>query len=115
MSKDLTDLDQGGRLWLWRRHEGLTGHRAAAALGMGRNAYWEAEDGRRALEFPVPSIGKPPLPLLLQLARKRSGLGLAGTASRLGITHPTLLKRERAGDGEIRSFWEKRGFTFVRG
>lgn len=110
--KDLSRLGQGERLWVWRKQEGLTGHEAAARLGVGRGLFWEAEAGRRELPVAYPSIGRPGLPLLLRLARKRSGIGLVELAYRLSTTHPTLLLREREGDHGLRAWWEGRGWTF---
>lgn len=112
MNKDLTTHTPGERLWLWRKQENVTGHEAAANLGVGRNAFWDAEKGRRALPAQVPRIRALTLPLLLQLARKRAGWGLAGTARRLKVTHPTLLDWEREGLPELQAWWERRGFIF---
>jgi len=111
INKDLTTWTPGERLWLWRRARGLTGRQAAARLGLGRNAFWAMEGGQRP---PVPKANgvAPNLPLLLQLARRRAGAGLRGTAARLGVTHPTLLAMERAGAPRLQEWWEKRGFVF---
>lgn len=116
MNKDLTTLTAGERLWLWRRQEGLTGHEAAAFLGVGRGLYWEAEAGRRPLPTGVrtPSPGRPSVEDLLALARRRAGWGLLGTARKAKITHPTLLAWERTGAQNLLIWWENRGFTFVR-
>ena len=116
ISFDLRTRTPGEKLWLTRRAAGKTSYEAAALAGVGRNVYREAERDERTPATPFKTgfrtIPRPSLALLLALARRRSGLGLAGTASRTKTTPPTLLARDRAGDPLLVLFWKLRGFRF---
>jgi DNA-binding XRE family transcriptional regulator len=100
-------------LWLWRRSRGLNQAGAAARLGVGRGLVSAVERGladparlgRLRVVAATPSLE-------LALMRRRSGLGLAGTAARLGVSPPTLLAMEDRADPALTKFW--RGFTFAR-
>lgn len=100
------------RPWLWRRSRGLNQVEAAARLGVGRGLVSAVE---RGLADPA-RLGAVPVvaatgSLALALARRRSGLGLAGAAARLGVSGVTLLAMERRADPVLVEFW--RGFTFA--
>ncbi len=116
MNRDLTTRDAAEELWLWRKSRGATQRRAAEALGVGRNRLQAAErDAAHALpDAPWRPIRAVPTPLLLALARRRSGLGLRGVAAAAGISHRTVILWERSGADPLVAWWERRGFTFAR-
>lgn len=107
------DLTPGEALWLWRRTRGLNQAEAATRLGIGRGLVSALELGRAT---PGPGIRVPVVAATpgwtLVLARRRSGLGLAGVAARLGVSRPTVLAMERRADPALTKFWL--GFTFAR-
>lgn len=112
--RDLTKRTVAEELWLSRRSSGLTGRQMATRLGLTHNRYWNIEGGRvEPKKLKVKPVARPELPLLLSLARKRSGMGLWETAEKVGVSHVTLLEWERTADERLIAFWEKRGFTFV--
>lgn len=116
ISNDLTVRTPGEELWLARKAAGLTSYEAAARAGVGRNAYRDAEldrnPGAGGLKTGLRKVGKPGLPALLALARRRSKLGLGGVAARVKASRMTVLARERAGEPILKLFWELRGFRF---
>jgi transcriptional regulator with XRE-family HTH domain len=113
---DIWDLTPGEVLRIARHRAGLTQREAASRAGVGKTAWWEAEKGFAPALTPrearLRDVRRPSLPELLDLARRRSGLGLEGVAGLLGTSRVTLLALERAGDEGLRAFWEKRGFRF---
>lgn len=116
ISKDLGRRTPGEELWLARKATGLTSYEAASRAGVGRNAYREAELDRNPGPTPFKTgllkVSRPSLALLLALARRRSGYGLAKIVRAAGRSKVTLLAWERAGDPRLVSFWEGRGFNF---
>jgi len=115
LDRDLTHRTPAEELWLWRRAKGFTGPEAAGRLGVGRTYLWRAESGSAALRRAPRPLRCIPLPLLLRLARRRSGLGLRGVARAAGVSHQTLLVQEAEGRDELVEWWRRRGFTFHRG
>lgn len=104
----------GERLWLARRASGESLGTFAARFRIGRNLYHKFEKDeieRRRLHVarPRPAEGD-----LAALARRRSGLGLAGTARAAGVSRVTVLAWEEACDPRIVNFWRKRGFRFPK-
>jgi len=116
--KDLRTRTPGERLWLARKGLGLSQVQAAALAGVGETAYGKAEKvlfgAPTPFKSPFPPISKPSLPVLLALARRRSGLGLDGTAAALGVSKVTLLAWERDGGPGLKVFWERRGYVFPK-
>ncbi len=114
--KDLAILTPGELLRIARHRAGLTQRQAAARAGVGKTAWWEAEKGLAPAPTPrearLRAVRRPTLAELLDLARRRSGLGLNEAAGLAGTSRVTLLAMERAGDDGLRAFWEKRGFKF---
>lgn len=110
MMRALEPKTPAEHLWTQRRAAGLGIHAAARALGMGHTTYWRCERG----EHPIPALrgplarAKPGLHVLLALARRRSGLGLAGVAAALKVSRVTVLKWERETDPRIIEFWSKK-------
>lgn len=106
----------GETLWIARKAAGLTQALAASRAGLGENAYGDAEKdrNRRAtpLKIGVRPVSRPSLPVLLTLARRRSGLKLSEVARRLGVSKVTVHGWERSGRWALKEFWERRGFTF---
>ncbi len=117
LCRDLGKRTPGEELWCRRRWTGLTGLQAAEVLGVGRTALWLAEQDAGTAEAYLLRMRHAVirLPQLLALARRRQGWGLLGTAKRVGVSHTTLLIREKAGDPGLMEFWVGEGFTFVRG
>lgn len=117
---DLTRPSEGERFWLWRRSKGWNQARAGAALGIGRGllSAFEAgrvpENPRKSPQTPSKIRQRPSLPLLLALARRRSGYPLPKVARAVGVSRTTILAWERAGDPRLVGFWEARGFLFGR-
>lgn len=116
INKNLAARTPAEELWLARKAAGLTSEQAALAAGIGRSAYRAAELGRIPLPAPFKTglvkVRAPSTPLLLALARRRSGLGLAGLAKAGSVSRVTVLAWERAGRGELVRFWEKHGYRF---
>ena len=114
--KDLSRRTPGEKLWLVRKAAGLTQAEAGRRAGIGENAVGEAEKDRRAAPAPlkqaVRAVSRPSLPLLLALARRRSGIGLAGVAEALGVSRVTVLAWEREGRPNLKAFWRGYGFRF---
>lgn len=119
ITKDLSRRTPGEALWLARKAARKTSYEAAALAGVGRGTYREAERDENRRPTPLKTglfpVSRPPLALLLALARRRSGKTLEEVAARLGVSRPTVLARERAGDGALRTYWERKGFRFPRG
>lgn len=90
----------------------MTCPEAAEALSTCRTYLWRAEAGLVPLRRAPPRNHRVTLPLLLRLARRRSGLGLRGAAARMGVSHQTLLNWEAAGEEVLVEWWRRRGFTF---
>lgn len=113
---DLGRRTPGEELWLSRKAAGLTSYEAAARAGIGRNAYREAERDERPAPGPLKTgfrrVSRPPLALLLKLARRRSGAGLEKAARAVRLSRVGFLAAEAAGDDRIVALWEKRGFRF---
>lgn len=115
VNKDLTIRSAAEELWLARKAIGRTQAVQAAWLGVSRSTLQASErDG------PVPSlsglwkpISTPETPLLLALARRRSGLGLRGAARAVGVCHVTVFNWENQGDQRLIDFWARRGFRFT--
>lgn len=117
MNYDLNVRTRGEELWLWRRSRGLTAATGAERVGVGRTTMWKMEADQMSAPIQHPRWGlarvrRPPLCLLLALARRRAGLGLYRTAKRAGISHVSLLERERSGSPELVTFWKDWGFSF---
>ena len=114
--KDLGRRTPGEELWLARKAAGLTAYQAARRAGVGRGRYRDAERDRKPGVAPaqagLKAVPRPDLAALLALARRRSGLGLAGVAARVKATRPTVHAWERAGEPFLKLFWELRGFRF---
>lgn len=114
--KELSRRTPGEELWLARKAAGKTAVEAAVLAGLPRHAYSDAERDRNGAPTPLKSglrkVSRPSLPLLLALARRRSGLGLAGVVRAYGVSKVTVLARERAGSPSLLAFWTKRGFRF---
>lgn len=111
--KDLSTTTIGERLWILRRRRFLTQKEEAAMRGLGQNRYTDMELDR--VEGPPPGCRlRLDLPEKMRLARRRVGprLGLRALGRLLGVSHMTFLKWEREGSGKLRTFWEKKGFTF---
>lgn len=138
----------GEELWLWRKHRGLSQGGAAARLGLaglahgGREYLAKGERGAGVLGTPRRGwtpLAAPSLPLLLKLARRRSGLGVSGTVLELRKFHRacgvvwekgvgyrgvigvgvrskvsavTLHKWEATGSLKLCAFWIEKGFFF---
>lgn len=111
MNPNLADRTAGEALWLWRVAEGLTQARAAVLLRVGRTALSAAENAAQT-RFKPPRGRTPPTRAILRLARRRSGLGLAGTAAAAGVSRVTVVAREKRADPAMVAFWEARGFWF---
>lgn len=98
--------------WLWarRRAAGLGIPAAAKALGIGRTTYGLCEQGQHPIPPPRGPMVRPEptLPVLLALARRRSGMGLVRIAKALRISRVTLLRWEREADPRIIEFWSKK-------
>lgn len=116
ISNDLTVRTTGEELWLARKAAGLTSYEAAARAGVGRNAYRDAEldrnPGAGGLKTGLRKVGKPGLPALLALARRRAGYGLAEAAEWAQCSRVTFLRRERDGDPILKGYWAYLGFRF---
>lgn len=116
IAKDLSRRTPGEELWLARKAAGRTSYEAAALAGVGRNAYREAELDRNPARIDalarIRRVRRPSLPLLLALARRRSGARLAGLCALVQASRVTVLVWERSGKPELRAFWEGRGFRF---
>jgi DNA-binding transcriptional regulator YiaG len=87
-------------IWLTRRRLGLTQVAFAARLGATVHEVYDWERGAKVpdhLAWPV--VVPTPLEWAVVL-RRRSGLGLKEVARRMGVSHVTLLKRER-GEGRV--------------
>jgi len=114
MNYDLTSRTPGEALWLARQTANQTSRQAARAAGMGKGRYHAAESDRGPIPRGLRGLQakKVPLPILLALARRRSGLGLAGTALALKTSRVTVHAWEAAGDERLIHFWQKKGFTF---
>lgn len=116
VGKDLGVLTPGELLRIARHRAGLTQREAARRAGVGKTAWWEAEKGLApapSLRLAgIPAVRRPTLAELLDLARRRSGLGLWAAAEAIGTSHMTLLERERAGSEILKEFWRRRGFEF---
>jgi len=101
-------------LWLWRRAHGLTQKAAARRLKVGRVSLQAMERG----ELEPPSdrawtrISDPSRPLMLALARRRSGLTVPEVVRLLRASRVSLYSWERNGDARLLAFWSRRGFTF---
>lgn len=115
VNKDLTVRSAAEELWLARKAIGRTQAGQAAWLGVSRSALQGAELGR-----PTPCLNglwkpiqAPETPLLLALARRRSGLGLRGAARLMGVSHVSVFKWEMSGDQRLIDFWARRGFRFT--
>lgn len=118
INKDLTVRTPGEDLWIARKAAGKTAIEAAALAGVSRHAYAETERDRNSGHAPFKTglkrVLKPSVGLLLALARRRSGLGLAGLAKAGSVSRVTVHAWERAGRGELVRFWEKRGYKFPK-
>lgn len=101
---------RGEQLWLWRRRFKLTQASAARSLLISEYIYHESENDRSG-KAPARSI-RPTPGELCALARRRHGLGLLGTARLLGLTHVTMLARERRCDPSLITSWQKLGYEF---
>jgi DNA-binding XRE family transcriptional regulator len=137
VNRDLTNLNTGERLLLWRRRYptarattlGRSGARmsraeAAVELGLSVKRYAKIEDdsgwldagltGEEAARVrkKIADIVSPTIAEMCYLARRRSGLPLAKVEAALGTTRPTLHKMEREGNPRLVAFWEGRGFLF---
>lgn len=114
---DLTRRSPAEELWLRRKARGEALDAMAARLGVGRGYLWQAERGgaRKGLNGHCRPIPAPGLPLLLRLARRRSGLGLNGVCRALGVSKVTVHKWEANGAPKLIEFWASRGFTFASG
>lgn len=113
INKNLAVRTPAEELWLSRRAIGRTQAGQAAWLGVSRSTLQASE-----LYGPTPCltglwkpIPAPETPLLLVLARRRSGLGLQGVAEGLGVSRVTVLRWEKAADPRLSSFWAKHHFT----
>lgn len=113
---DLTKRTPGESLWLWRRAHHLSATEAAQNLGLGRTSLWGVERGSSVVHRRLPKVRRPALPLLLRLARRRSGMSLERVARGVGCSRTTLLKWEAggslAGAARVRGFWEHKGYRF---
>lgn len=112
--KDLRTRTRGEEVWLWRRARGLTQEGAAARLGVGRGSLSRAERdvAPTLVRIRLRQGSEPALPLLLVLARRRSGVTLEGLAEALGVSRVTVLKREARGDPFLRAWWGVQGYRF---
>jgi|HubBroStandDraft_4_1064222.scaffolds.fasta_scaffold00019_51 predicted transcriptional regulator len=102
----------GECLWCRRQKAGMRVADAAKALGLSRGGLWRAETDQGPCPMWLGPLAraKPGLPEFLALARRRSGLGLGGVATALGVSRPTVHKMEREGNEKIIAFWlEKMG------
>lgn len=117
--KDLSKRTPGEDLWLARKNADETAYEAARRAGWGRGRYRDAELDRGPPLAPagarLRAVPEPSLALLLLLARRRFGTGLAGVAKALSISRVTLLAAERRADPRLVRFWQKRGFRFPAG
>lgn len=110
---DLSRIDGGEALWLWRSMAGLTQARAAVILGIGRTALSAAENAANPrVPPPTRNAVKPSRRFLLVLARRRSRLGLRYVAEAVGVSRVTILIWERRDDPRLVAFWTRRGFIF---
>lgn len=115
VNKNLAERTPAEELWLSRKAIGRTQGGQAAWLGVSRSSLQDSERNG-----PVPMllglwqpVSGPDLPLLLALARRRSGLGLTGVARRAGVSRVTVLAWEKNEDRRLLEFWAGRGFTFA--
>lgn len=111
LNLDLRELSYSERLWLWRRRRGLTQMKASGLRGVGVVTYWREERAARPVSGFVPRV-MPRTGDLCALARRRSGMSLLAASRGIGVSHPTLLKREKIGDPRLCLFWENKGFLF---
>lgn len=111
MNMNLADISEGESVRLWRRRKGLTQRALAARWRSTRHHVQQMEQGAR--KPPRLLLVRPTLAEQCQLARWRSGLGLAHIEVRLGISRPTLLAWECQAHGKLVKFWLSEGFTFA--
>lgn len=113
MNKDLRVLSTGERLWLWRRHRGLTILEAAARFEVGKNRLGDLEREARD-DWAFSGVGfeadQVTASDLLRLARRRSGIDLPAISNRLGVSRMTVLAWESTCDSRLVAFWRRRGF-----
>jgi len=130
---DLRLLTAAERLWLWRHRQlavngrllgrsgpAMSQAEAAEALGLSPTAYrnlelsgsvaLSAEDADRLGEALGPLKPPPSVAELVQLARRRSGLGLTEAVEAAGVSRMHFRTLEKAGDESLVDFWERRGF-----
>ncbi len=113
---NLHELTDGERLWAHRRWNMLkTQYAMAEWYEISHRQYVDLELGRRMVPRVLlgagTSIRWEGWPLLA-LARRRSGLGLAQVAKRLGLSRQGYLNRERVGDIRLVNYWRGQGFKF---
>lgn len=128
VNKDLNVWAPHEELWLWQLAQGLTNVEAAKICKISVRHYGKLVTGKFVEFSGLSSLGlahyerlmKPPyanvaMSHLLQLARRRYGRGLAGTAALAKVSPPTLHKWEREANPKLIEFWEKRDFTIRHG
>lgn len=109
-NKNLGERTYGEQLWLWRRQKRYTQAEAAKTLGVSEYAYNRSETDRDEAMWASRIVIKPSPGDLCALARRRHGLCLRTTAADLGLTPPTLLKRERLSKPSLIAAWQRLGY-----
>lgn len=117
VNKNLKKRTIGEDLWLIRQSRGLKQGEMAAEYGVCETNYTRMElDKMLPTEAICPDkdamMKIATLPLLLALARRRARWTLLYAAKRIGMSHVTLLLRERSGDAGLKAWWNKEGWKF---
>ncbi len=101
-------LTKGERLWLWGRRWSKSREEMAEVYGVDlatiSSWYWIGSDD----DSVVPEVAlKEPIYKweLMAVARRRLGISISGLAKEQGISHVTLIRRER-GQGDWMASWD---------
>lgn len=111
--KNLRSHTMDEHLWLIRRHMGLTQVEMAKQWDVSPKTYYRIENGLAEWSHPGTPLARPYRDgELCALARRRHGKTLVQTAADLGISHSTLLARERVSDPRLVTAWRGFGYRF---
>lgn len=100
-------LTKGERLWLWGRRLGKSREQVALIYGVppatiSRWMLWAEDDG----EIPEVALADPIRGWeMMAVARRRMKISITALAAEQGISHVTLIKREK-GQGDWRASWD---------